>query len=57
MQEVKVKNNEAGLSVYINGIPKLELVPAEIKELIIVGLELQLTEYFENKKKRNKKVV
>lgn len=49
MRELKVKNNETGLSIYINGIPNLNLIPIEEQDLLISTLEMQMTNYFKNR--------
>lgn len=49
MKELKVKNNETGLSVYINGIPNLKLIPKKDEEILISSLEVKMTEYFKNR--------
>lgn len=49
MRELKVKNNETGLSIYINGIPNLKLIPIEEQDLLISTLEMQMTNYFKNR--------
>ena len=49
MREMKVKNNETGLSVYINGIPNLKLMPKDKENALISILEVRMTDYFKNR--------
>lgn len=49
MRELKVKNNETGLSIYINGIPNLKLIPIEEQDILISTLEMHMTNYFKNR--------
>ena len=49
MKELKVKNNETGLSIYINGIPNLKLIPKEKEDLLISTIEIQMSNYFKNR--------
>lgn len=53
MKEIKIKNNETGLSIYINGVPNLKLIPKDLQDLTIAGIELQMTNYFKTKRKPN----
>ena len=49
MRELKVKNNETGLSIYINGIPNLKLMPREKENALISTLEIQMSNYYTNR--------
>lgn len=49
MQEVKIENNDLGLKVFVNGVPKLSLAPKEEIESVATVLELQMTEFYKNK--------
>lgn len=51
MQEVKIKSNDTNMKIFINGFPNLSLMPNDEFDLIIVGIELQMTEYFKHKRK------
>lgn len=50
MQEVQPKENPLGLKVYINGIPDLTVIPKEKAESILAALELEISEYYEERK-------
>ena len=50
MQEIKLKKNKSGLRVYINDLPNFSLMPKIELDVLIVGIELQISEYFKNKK-------
>ena len=52
MKEVKLKSNESDIKIFINGLPDLSLMPKDELELIIVGIELKMTEYFKHKRKK-----
>lgn len=52
MKEIKIKNNESGLKIFINDLPNLSLMPIDELDLIIIGIELQMTEYFKHKRKK-----
>lgn len=54
MEEIIVKGNEAGLRVYVNGIPKIENIPNEELTPLIVSLEIAVSNHFENYQKRKK---
>lgn len=54
MKELKVKNNDTGFVIYINGIPNLKLIPKSDKDALITTLEVQMTNYFKNRS-HNKK--
>ena len=41
MQEIKTEN-EAGLKVYINGVPNIKNIPLEITECLISFLEQEI---------------
>ena len=51
MEEIKLKNNETGLKVYINGLPNITLMAVEELNLLISGLEVQMTNYLNRKHK------
>ena len=51
MEEIKLKNNETGLKVYINGLPNITLMAVEKLNLLISGLEIQISSYFSKKQK------
>lgn len=51
MEEVKIKDNETGLRVYINGLPNIRLMAIEEFNLLISGLEIQMSSYFSKKQK------
>ena len=50
MEEVKIKDNETGLRVYINGLPNIRLMAIEELNLLISGLEVQMTNYLNRKR-------
>jgi len=54
LEEIIVKGNEAGLRVYVNGIPKIENIPNEELTPLIVSLEIAVSNHFENYQKRKK---
>ena len=49
MQEVEVEN-EQGFRVIVNGMPDFKLIPKETAESFIAALELQISEYYNQKK-------
>ena len=49
MQEIKVKN-DAGLKVYINGVPKLENIPKDILDCFIDCMSQQICDEIEKRK-------
>lgn len=51
LQEIKIKNNETGIVIYINGIPDLRSIPKDLQDLTLTGIELQMTSYFKKKRK------
>lgn len=51
MEEIKIKDNETGLKVYINGLPNIRLMAIEKLNLLIAGIEVQMTDYFNKKPK------
>lgn len=51
MEEIKIKDNEMGLKVYINGLPNIKLMDVEKLNLLISGLEIQMSSYFSKNKK------
>lgn len=57
MKEIKIKSNDSNLKIFINDLPNLFLMPKDEFELIIVGIELQMTEYFKYKRKNCQKEV
>jgi len=56
MQEVKIRNNDSGLQIFVNGKFDFDLIPQDIYELTAVGIELQMEEYFKKKRWSTKKV-
>lgn len=55
MQEIKIKDNETSLKIYINGVPNFDLVPKDIKDFLISCLELRMSQYLKKKRSaRNK---
>lgn len=54
LKEIKIKNNETGLVIYINGVPNLKNIPKDLQDLALAGIEIQMTSYFK-KKRRNVK--
>lgn len=59
MEEIKLKNNETGLKVYINGLPNITLMAVEKLNLLISGIEIQMSSYFSKnqKDKRYPKII
>ena len=51
MKEVKLKSNDSDIKIFINGLPDLFLMPKDELQLIAVGIELKMTEYFKKKRK------
>ena len=57
MKEIKIKSNDSNLKIFINDLPNLFLMPKDEFNLIIAGIELQMTEHFKHKRKNlNKKL-
>ncbi len=54
MQEIKVKNNTLGLTVYIDEYPDLSLIPAAELNLLITDLEKDVMEFAAKRMKRKK---
>ncbi len=54
MQEVKIKNNTLGLTVYIEEYPDLSIIPSAELNLLITDLEKDVVEYMEKRIKRKK---
>jgi hypothetical protein len=50
MQEIKLSKNPSGLRVFINGVPRLELIPKAQLDIMVNALEKQISEHFEKKK-------
>lgn len=40
---------ESGMQVFINGVPDFELIQKEIADSFIAALELQISEYYQEK--------
>ncbi|MBR1890411.1 MAG: hypothetical protein IJ817_01835 [Clostridia bacterium] len=49
MHELKVRNNETGLVIYINGIPKLKIMQEDEHERLVSSLEIQMSDYFKSR--------
>jgi len=56
MKEIKLRNNDSGLQVFVNGKFDFNLIPKDIYDLTVAGLELQANEYFKKKRWSTKKV-
>lgn len=48
MEEIKIEN-ELKLKVFINGAPDISLMPKELFDSFIAALELQISNYFQEK--------
>ena len=44
--------NELGLEVYINGVPDINEIPPDKLESLLAVLEMQISKYYENRKKK-----
>lgn len=55
MQEIKIKNNELNIPVYIEELPDLTAIPETDLHLLITELELYIYEYMVKKAKGKKK--
>lgn len=49
MQEVIIKDNTTGLSVFISDTPNLKLIPKDEEDIVITALELQINEFYKKK--------
>lgn len=49
-----MENEKKQMDIYINGIPKLELIPKELKDGLIAMLELEITDYYKTAEKEEK---
>ena len=49
MKELKVKNNDTGFVIYINGIPNLKIIPEDMQRYAVSSLEITMSKYFNNR--------
>ena len=56
MKEVNIKGNDTGMKVFINGVPDLTQIPKNITDALVTALEVQISERYEQKEKRNNAV-
>lgn len=53
MQKIEVDDNKLGLTVLINDMPDLSLIPDEMVDRIVAALEMQISEHYINQEKSN----
>ena len=56
MKEIQVKGNDTGLKVFINAVPDLTQIPKNITDALVTALEINISEHYEQKNKRNNAV-
>ena len=54
MKEIRVKGNDTGIKVFINDVPDLTQIPKNITDTLVTTMEMQISEHFEQKEKRDK---
>ena len=54
MERIEVPRNPLGITVYVVGSPDIENMPDEEYDLFASSLELQISEYFNAPKERNR---
>jgi len=52
MKEIAIEN-ELGVSVFYNEAPDIKEIQPDIWESILVAIDIEMTEYFEQKKSKN----
>lgn len=57
MRELKIKDNDTGLKVYINDFPDIKNIPKDIFELFIKSLEDEISEQIKQKRQTSTKLV
>ncbi len=53
MQEIKVTKNSSVLRVFVNGVPRLELIPKAQLDIMVNALEKQISQNFEKKNRKS----
>ena len=51
MIEIEMEN-ELGLTIFINGVPDIKEIPPDKLESLLAVLEMQISKYYENRKKK-----
>ena len=53
MEEIKIKDNNTGLKVQVNGLPNLLQMPNDLLDLIATNISVQIQEYKKKKRRKN----
>lgn len=53
MEEIKIKDNNSGLKVQVNGLPNLLQMPNDLLDLIATNISVQIQEYKKKKRRKN----